>query len=517
MGGASSESTKMSAAAVRPGPGIIACTDIVDSDDGRAGAGDYRSGARTEEPSLPSSRVLSDLHALLGAGGLLPADAVDERFRVDVLGNRGEAPLAVIRPVDTQQVSAALALCHAAGVPVVTQGGRTGLALGQLPRRGEIVLSTERMDAIEEVDADAGTATVQAGVILQTLQERVATVGLMFPLDLGGRGSCTLGGNIATNAGGNRVVRYGMTRELVLGLEAVLADGTVLDGLKPLLKNNTGPDLKQLFIGSEGVLGVVTRAVLRLFPLPADHTVALCAVADFDRVKALLRHARAELAGDLTAFEVMWASYYDRAVTLLARAAPIAPGRAFHVLIEASGTNAPALASGVERMLAGAIEQDIVADAVLAKSGAEIAALWQVRDLAIEASRLLDPIVPFDISVPIARMDRFVAETQAAARAVDPRCELLVFGHMADGNLHLAVHRPPDRPETFHAIEQAVYGLVGRYGGAVSAEHGIGWLKRPYLGHSRSPAEIAVMRTLKTSLDPGNILNPGRILMSPGP
>ncbi|KQT09713.1 FAD-binding oxidoreductase [Ramlibacter sp. Leaf400] len=460
-----------------------------------------------------SSSVLSALHEVLGSRGLLAAESVDERYLVDVLGNRGEPPLAVIRPADTRQVSAALAICHAAGRPVITQGGRTGLALGQLPRAGEIVLSTERMNAIEEIDPDAGTATVQAGVVLQALQEKVEPQGLMFPLDLGGRGSCTIGGNIATNAGGNRVVRYGMARELVLGLEAVLADGTVLDGLKPLLKNNTGPDLKQLFIGSEGVLGVVTRAVVRLFPLPADRTVALCAVADFGRVKALLRHARAGLAGDLTAFEVMWDSYYDRAVTLLGRAAPIAPGRAYHVLIEACGTEAAALADKVERMLQGALEQEIVADAVLAKSGAEIAQLWKVRDLAIEASRLLDPIVPFDVSVPIARMEAFVAEVQAATKAVDPRCDLLVFGHLADGNLHLAVHQPPDRPEAFHAIEQAVYGVVGRFRGSVSAEHGIGWLKREYLQHSRSPAEIAVMRTLKTALDPRNILNPHRIFL----
>lgn len=439
-------------------------------------------------------------------------NAIEERYLVDVLGNRGEPPLAVIRPNNTHEVSAALALCHAEGVPVVTQGGRTGLALGQLPRAGEIVLSTERMNAIEEVDTDAGTATVQAGVILQALQERVAPVDLMFPLDLGGRGSCTIGGNIATNAGGNRVLRYGMAREMVLGLEVVLADGTVLDGLKPLLKNNTGPDLKHLFIGSEGVLGVITRAVVRLFPLPADRTVALCAVADFARVKALLRHARASLAGELTSFEVMWASYYDRAVTLLGRPAPIAPGNAFHVLIEASGTDAQTLQERVERMLGSAIEQNTVADAVLAKSGAEIEELWRVRDLAIETSRLLDPIVPFDVSVPISRMDAFVAEVQAAALAVDPRCDLLVFGHMADGNLHLAVHQPPDQPETFDAIERAVYGVVGRYRGSVSAEHGIGWLKRAFLGQSRSPAEIAVMRTLKASLDPKNILNPFRIL-----
>ena len=456
--------------------------------------------------------LLPALQQLLGPRGFLPAADVDERYRVDVLGNRGEAPLAVLRPADTHEVSAALALCHAAGMPVVTQGGRTGLALGQLPRSGELVLSTERMQAIEEVDADAGTATVQAGVVLQALQERLEPQGLMFPIDLGGRGSCTLGGNIATNAGGNRVLRYGMTRDLVLGLEVVLADGTVLDGLKPLMKNNTGPDLKHLFIGTEGTLGVVTRAALRLFPLPADRAVALCAVPDFASVKALLRQARAGLDGDLTAFEVLWSSYYDRAVTLLGRPAPIAPGHAFHVLIEASGADAAQLAAKLERTLHGAIEQGTVADAVVAQSGAEITALWRVRDLAIETSRMLDPIVPFDVSLPIAGMERFVAEITDATQAIDRRCDLLVFGHVADGNLHIAVHQPPDRPETFDQIEQAVYAAVGRHRGSVSAEHGIGWLKRDYLHHTRSPAEIAVARGLKAQLDPRNILNRSRIL-----
>ncbi|MDB5914735.1 MAG: hypothetical protein JWP22_3410 [Ramlibacter sp.] len=465
----------------------------------------------TEGLPLSDSSLLSALHEMLGSRGFVPGASVEERYLSDVLGNRGESPLAVVRPAATAQLSAALARCHAAGVPVVTQGGRTGLALGQLPRAGEIVLSLERMNAIEEIDVDAGMATVQGGVVLQALQDQVEPLGLMFPLDLGGRGSCTIGGNIATNAGGNRVLRYGMARELVVGLEVVLADGTVLDDLKPLLKNNTGIDLKQLFIGSEGVLGVVTRAVVRLFPLPADRTVALCAVRDFAAVRALLRHLRAQLAGDLTAFEVMWSSYYDRAVTLLGRPAPIAPGHAFHVLVEASGTDARLLAANVERALHGALEQGLVADAVLAKSGAEIAELWRVRDLAIETSRLLDPIVPFDVSVPIARMEAFLAEVAAATQAVDPRCDLLVFGHLADGNLHLAVHQPPDRPETFDAIEAAVYGVVGRFRGSISAEHGIGWLKREYLACSRSPAEIAMMRTLKAALDPRNILNRARI------
>jgi FAD/FMN-containing dehydrogenase len=461
---------------------------------------------------LQVENTLRALRDLLGPAGIIVGADVEERHLVDVLGQRGERPLAVLRPQDTEQVAAALKLCHAAGVPVVTQGGRTGLARGQLPQAGEIVLSLERMTRIEAVDADGGTALVQAGVVLQALQDRLALEGLMFPLDFGGRGSCTIGGNISTNAGGNRVIRYGMTRDLVVGLEAVLADGTVLDGLKTVIKNNTGPDLKQLFIGSEGTLGVVTRAVLKLLPRPLDRAVALCAVPDFDRVRALLRRARAGLGGDLTAFEVMWDTYFSRVPVVLGKAPPLAAGHAYYVLIEVSGADARELGERLETVLDDAMNEAVVADAVIAKSGAEADRLWHMRDLSIEVSRLLDPIVPFDVSIAVASMDRFVADLETAVRAIDPRCDSLVFGHVGDGNLHLAVHQPPERPEVFDAVEEAVYALVGRYNGSVSAEHGIGSLKRAFLRHSRSPAEIETMRVLKRALDPRNILNPGRIL-----
>ena len=462
---------------------------------------------------MSPAEILKTLENALGNAVLRGPD-IGERYLEDVLGNRGEQPLAVIRPVCTADVSRALAVCYDLGVPVVTQGGRTGLALGQLPREGEIVLSLERMTEIEAVDADTGTATVQAGVILQSLQDRAETEGLMFPLDLGGRGSCTIGGNIATNAGGNRVIRYGMTRDLVVGLEAVLADGTVLDGLQTITKNNTGPDLKQLFIGSEGIFGVVTRVVVRLLPKPSDRIVALCAVDDFSKVRALLRHCRVRLAGEHTAFEVMWESYFSRAIGLVGKRPPIGIDHAFHVLIEASGMDSRLLRERLESTLDEALRDGIVADAVVAKSGAENETLWRVRDLAIETSRLLDPIVPFDISVDIGDMDAFVRDIEAAVAKLDGRCEMLVFGHVGDGNLHFAIHNPPDRRELFEQIEQVVYRTVGDYDGSVSAEHGIGWLKRDFLKYTRSEAEIRTMRLLKKALDPKHILNRNRIFES---
>lgn len=458
--------------------------------------------------------LLDQLATVLDAQGLLTGADIGERYLQDVLGARGATPLAVLRPVDTQQVSRVLALCHRHGQAIVTQGGRTGLARGQLPCAGEMVLSLERLNAIEAVDLDGGTATVQAGVVLQALQDHMEPLGMSFPLDLGGRGSCTVGGNIATNAGGNRVIRWGMTRDLVVGLEVVLADGTVLDGLKTVLKNNTGLDLKQLFIGSEGVYGVITRAVLRLVPAPAERSVAFCAAADFDQVRALLRHLRARLAGELTAFEVLWASYYGRAAGLAGMALPLAAGQAFYVLTEASGSDGPRLRADQERALHEALELGLVSDAVVAQSGAQSAQLWRMRDLAIEVCRQIDPIVPFDISVPIAGMAAFTDELATLLYQLDRRCECIVFGHVGDGNLHLAVHQPADLADGFERIERTVYGLVQRYQGSVSAEHGIGWLKRAFLGCSRSAAEISTMRTLKRALDPARILNRDRIFES---
>lgn len=461
---------------------------------------------------MSSQELIAALREALGERAVLTGDDIGAACLGDIVGRRSGQPLAVLRPANTAEVSKALALCNAASVPVTLQGGRTGLVMGGVPREGEIVLALERMNQIESIDTDAAMATVQAGVVLQALEERLEPLGLIFPLDLGARGSCTIGGNISTNAGGNRVIRYGMTRELVVGLEVVLADGTVLDGLRPFLKNNTGPDLKQLFVGTEGTLGVVTRAILRLAPAPAGRLVALCALADFTGVRNLLRHVRGRLGGELTAFEAMWQSYADRAFARLERTPPLAPGHPFYVLVEASGNDREALAERFEDTLAAAMSAGDVLDVVITKSDAEVAEFWKVRDMSVEVSRSIDPVVAFDVSVAVADMETFVARAGERVRAYDERCEMIVFGHVGDGNLHLAVHAPADRPGSVDAVDAAVYGVVGEFGGSISAEHGIGILKRAYLGHSRTPAEIATIRALKNALDPKATLNPGRII-----
>jgi FAD/FMN-containing dehydrogenase len=460
--------------------------------------------------------ALELLRSLLDPAGFVAGPDVQERYLVDVRGTVVPPPPALLRPTSTQQVSRVLAACHAQGLPVAVQGGRTGLVMAQLPQPGELLLSLERMNRIESIDAGSGLATVQAGVVLQALQEQVEAAGLMFPLDLGARGSCTIGGNIATNAGGNRVIRYGMTRELVVGLEVVLADGTVLEGLRPYLKNNTGIDLKQLFIGSEGVLGVVTRALLRLFPQPAERAVALCAVSGFAEVRRVLALCREQLAGALTSFEVMWRMYYERAVPLAGTGAPLGTEHPFYVLVEASGSAGSGVHATLERTLQAALEEGAIADVAIAQSQAQAGKLWQPREISVETGRTLRPTASFDVSLAIERMDDFVNELQRMLAALHPDCHVLVFGHLGDGNLHLVAHVPDALAGGKDEVERSTYVLLQRYGGSVSAEHGIGLSKRAALPCSRTPAELATMRTLKRALDPKGILNPGRIVQVDG-
>lgn len=451
--------------------------------------------------------VLNELAAALGPGGVLTgAEAEEKAF--SPWGPLG-APLAVLRPASTAEVAACLRIAAAHGTPVSAWGGKTGLVEGA-NADGILALSLERMTAVEAVDAEASTMTVEAGCVLATACEAAERAGLFLPLDLGARGSATIGGVISTNAGGNRVVRYGMTRDMVLGLEAVLADGTVVSAMKPLIKNNTGYDLKQLFIGAEGTLGIVTRAVLRLRPAPASQCTAFVSVADFAALPRLLRRMERELAGTLSAFEVMWPSFYELVTTEPAAGRPILPyGSPYYVLIEALGAEPEGDAARFERVLGAALEDGLVSDAVLAKSRAESARMWALRDDVAQMMRLY-PFSTFDVSLKIADMEAYVAEVRGALSAKWEKFSLVVFGHLGDGNLHVVVSvgDAAAKPE----IERIVYDPLARVGGSVSAEHGIGLQKRAWLAHSRSPEEIGVMRLMKRALDPAAILNRGKIL-----
>ena len=419
--------------------------------------------------------------------------------------------MAIARPADTGEVSRLLAACHEASQPVVPMGGLTGLVQGATAGPGEIGLSFERMNRIEAVDARDRTMRVQAGATLQLVQEAAEREGLMFALDLGARGSATVGGNAATNAGGNRVIRYGMMRELVLGLEAVLADGTVISSLNRMIKNNAGYDLKQLFIGSEGTLGVITRLVLRLRPLPLSHQTALLACTSFDQVTGLLGRLDALLGGAMSSYEVMWREFYELVTT------PPAPGRGpipgeypYYVIVEALGGDPVGDQARFEQGLATAGEEGRFADAAIATSQAQRDAIWALRDDVGRLFALGHPFV-FDISLPVAEMEGYVADVHRALAERLPGERCFTFGHLGDGNLHFVVVGSAG-PEARQTVEEAVYRPLAARQGSVSAEHGIGIEKRPWLSLSRSADEIALMRRLKQALDPRGILNPGRVI-----
>lgn len=436
-------------------------------------------------------------------------DDVGHAYACDWSGDDPHRPAVVLRPRTVADVSAMLRACHAADQPLAIQGGRTGLSGGATPRPGEWVLSTERLTGIAELDTDSKTITVGAGVTLQRIQEAADEAGLAFPLDLGARGSCVAGGLVATNAGGNQVIQRGMARALVLGLEAVLADGTVIASHNKLLKNNAGFDLKQLFIGSEGALGVVTQVTFRLFGKMAGRPAALCAAHAFDDVIALLHHVETRL-GAVSAFEVMWADYYRAAVKAAGQKDPLGGDGAYYVLIETEGSEEARAREALEAALMSALEDGRIADAVVAQSGPQAATFWAIRDGVAELIPEMAPVNTFDVGVPIPAMEAFVAATRDALAAAFERCRALVFGHIADGNLHLLVSTGDAADK--QAIYETVYTVVGRFGGTVTAEHGVGVNKKRWLGLCRTAQEIALMRTLKNALDPKGILNPGRVI-----
>jgi FAD/FMN-containing dehydrogenase len=461
--------------------------------------------------------IIEELTAALGPDVVRSGENIGERNLRDWTLSCAEEdrPVAIVQARSTEDVAAALRICSAHRHPVVPQGGLTGLAGGATPVRRAVVVSLERMRAIEEVDTAAATITVQAGVPLQRVQEAAEQAGMLFPLDIGARGSCLIGGNISTNAGGNRVLRYGMARALVLGVEAVLADGTVLTSLNKMLKNNAGYDLKQLFIGSEGTLGIVTRLVLRLFPQPRSTCTALCALPDYDAVLRLLQEAKAELGPTLSAFEMMWPAFYRSVTDAMERRPPLPHGAGGYVLLEALGTDQARDEAQFSALVERMVEQGVVADAVIAQSIRESRELWTLRDASGELDRAIGRNLPFDVSIPVGQIDAFAEDCIGRLRARWPGVRAVHFGHIADANLHInvAVDETP-MPEL--EIEEIVYRCVRDWHGSISAEHGIGLLKKPFLDYSRSEAEIAVMRRIKQALDPAGILNPGKIFSEVG-
>lgn len=456
--------------------------------------------------------TLEALRAIVGPAHVLTGDDVTSRREDWMTGAPCQAG-AIVRPADTEQVAALMAACHQRQQPVVTHGGLTGLVHGAEARPDELVISLERMTAIEEIDPIGGTLTVQAGAPLQRVQEAAKEVGLQFPLDLGARGSCTIGGNIATNAGGVRVIRYGMMRQQVLGLEAVMADGRVVSSMNRMLKNNAGFDLKQLFIGSEGTLGIVTRAVLRLQPPTPSEQTALVACPSFEALTGLLSVMGKALGGSLGAFEVMWQNHYRLLTDTLSRhTPPIATEHPFYVIIESLGSDAERDATQFSEALESALESELIVDAVIAQSATQRDGLWAIREDIEGLVKGLAPVLTFDVSLPIAEMQRYTDALESQLKKRWPASRLVVFGHLGDGNLHISITVGSNDSAVRHEVEAMVYQPLAVLGGSVSAEHGIGLEKRPWLSTCRSSAEIELMQSLKQALDPLNLLNRGKVL-----
>jgi FAD/FMN-containing dehydrogenase len=464
--------------------------------------------------------LLGELRSIVGTAnvlgdGDLSAWEVDWRKRY-----RGKA-LAVVRPGSTAEVAALVKACAAHGTSIVPQGGNTGLVGGSVPDASgtQVLMSLARMNRVRGIDAANSTMTVDAGCVLQAVQEAAAAQGLLFPLSLAAEGSCTIGGNLATNAGGTQVLRFGNARELCLGVEVVSAAGDVWDGLSGLRKDNTGYDLRDLFIGSEGTLGIITGAVLKLYPQPRAKCTALAACARIDDAVALLQLAQARCGALLTGFEVMG----EFALGLVRRhfpqlAQPLPPSP-WCVLLELSDGESEAHARALfEGLLEQALEQGVIGDAAVAENVAQSRAMWHLRESIPLAQAEEGLNVKHDIALPVSRIPAFVASTDAALRAAFPGVRLVDFGHLGDGNLHYNVQAPEGVvPAEFlraheAAINSLVYDAVGAHGGSISAEHGIGALKRDELAQRKSPVALELMRAIKRALDPHNVLNPGRVL-----
>jgi FAD/FMN-containing dehydrogenase len=464
--------------------------------------------------------LLAALRAIVGEANLLTADADVAPYVTDWRDRYRGRARAVARPGTTAEVAAIVRCCAEHAVPIVPQGGNTGLCGGATPSEGghEVVVSLGRLNRVRAIDADNATLTVEAGVTLASVQQAAADAGLLFPLSLAAEGSCAIGGNLATNAGGTAVLRFGNARELVLGLEVVLADGRIWDGLRGLRKDNTGYDLKQLFLGSEGTLGIITAAVLKLFPRPRRSATAFAALAEVDGAIALLATLRQALGDRLTGFELV----SDECIALTRAKFPALPdplpGHAWYALVQADDPAADSpLAAQLESALGEAIERGIARDAALARSEAQAAELWTLREHIPEAQRREGPNIKHDISLPVSSIPAFLAEAQAALDAALPGVRYVVFGHLGDGNLHYNLSPPVGTASTAFLGASAranriVYDLVARFGGSFSAEHGVGQLKREELRRYKPAVEVELMGRIKRALDPHELLNPGKVL-----
>lgn len=456
--------------------------------------------------------IIQELTTALSHEQVLTGDRLSDRYHHIWHMDQGLDVLALVLPTSTDEVSAVMKVCHAHGQTVTVFGGLTNLVGGTEVSDDDVVLSLERMNRIVEIDTDARTVTAEAGVILENLHDAVNECGLLFPLTYGAKGSAQVGGMLANNAGGLRVLKYGMARALTLGVEAVLADGTVISSLKKIIKDNSGYDLKQLFVGSEGTLGIITQAVLRLVEVSPARCSAFVALQDYDSVVRFLKHVDAGLGGKLSGYELIWGNTYTQMTSPPARMQPPIPhGYNYYVLVESLGNDYQQDYDNLEQLVIAAVEQGMVEDGAMATSDADLEWFWTIReDVHVIASQCTYD-QHYDISMPVGAIGETIHTIKAQLLKIEGVDAVYPFGHIADGNMHLIVDKQDDTAVLRHRINEVVYLPLQQLGGSVSAEHGVGLHKKAYLKYSRSEAEIDLMRTLKSAMDPKGILNPGRI------
>jgi FAD/FMN-containing dehydrogenase len=464
--------------------------------------------------------TIERIKAAVGPRGWIADPRDQEPYLVEARGLYRGATRLVVRPASTAEVAAVVRICAEAKLPIVPQGGNTGLVGGGVPPEDghNIVLALGRMNHIRAIDPVNFTMTVEAGCILADLQQAAAESDRLFPLSLGAEGSCQIGGNLSTNAGGIAVLRYGNTRELTLGIEVVLPDGRVWDGLRGLRKDNTGYDLKQLFIGGEGTIGIITAATIKLFPKPREVETAFLGLGRVENAMSLFAEARAATADQLTAFELIPRAALELALTHVPGTIdPLAAPYPWYVLLEmASSESESGLRVLLERLLESALAEDLVADGVIAESGAQSKELWRIREAIVEA-QLYSGSIKHDVAVPVSRVAEFVTRASAAVSDRLPGIRPIAFGHVGDGNIHFNLTQPEgmdkaaylDRWQEFNDI---VHGVVRELHGSISAEHGVGMMKRDEITHYKPPIEIELMRRIKHALDPANIMNPGKLV-----
>nr|WP_126444223.1 FAD-binding oxidoreductase [Sulfuricystis multivorans] len=462
--------------------------------------------------------LIDTLRAILGSAHVLTEAADIAPYCTDWRGRYSGQPLCVVRPANSEEVAAVVRACAAANVAVVPQGGNTGLCGGATPTGGEVVVSLTRLNRIRAIDPDNNTLIAEAGCTLAAVQEAAAAAGRLFPLSLAAEGTATIGGNLATNAGGVQVLRYGNARELCLGLEVVLPDGRIWNGLKALRKDNTGYDLKHLFIGSEGTLGLITAAVLKLFSPPRSIATAWVAVPQPAAAVALLTRLREQIGGRVTAFELIGRTALDLVLEHIPGSRdPLPVTSPWQVLIELTDTMATDLAEPLEAVLAGALDTGIALDAALAANETQVRALWALRENISEAQKREGLSIKHDISLPVSRIPEFINRCDAELEAAFPGVRIVCFGHLGDGNLHYNQSKPlaqdnADFIAQTPAVNRIVHDLVHALGGSISAEHGLGQLKREEILRYKSDVEMDMMRAIKRALDPRGLMNPGKVL-----